>query len=123
MAEKTHRVVVLDDDPDARALIRASLEPDGFEVLTAADVGTGLALVRRERPDVVLVDYLLPDGDGLEVCRRIDGEPGLSGVLPILLTGKEDLDPDAVRAAGAAGSIGKPFRPDRLGSKIRELLR
>lgn len=116
------RVVVIEDDPDARALARACLEGEGWDVLTAADAAEGLELVRSELPDLVLVDYLLPGTDGLEVCRRLTAGARTAAVSMILLTGREDLDPRAVRAAGAAGVIAKPFRPAQLGARIRELL-
>lgn len=116
------RVVVMEDDPDARALIRASLVGEGFEVREAPDGAAGLELIRRDPPDLALIDYLLPDLDGLEVCRRIGADPATEHVPRILLTGKRDLDPDEIRSAGATGTIAKPFRPDRLGPRIREVL-
>ncbi|MGW4116438.1 response regulator transcription factor [Actinosynnema sp. NPDC004786] len=116
------RVVLVDDQPLVREGLRALLDraEDITVVGAAADASAGVALVRRERPDVVLMDIRMPGGDGIEATRRIVAEPGLRHVHVVVLT-TFDTDEhllDAVRA-GAAGFLLKDTSPDDLRAAVR----
>ena len=116
------RVVLVDDQPLVREGLRALLDraEDITVVGEAADAAAGVALVRRERPDVVLMDIRMPGGDGIEATRRIVADPGLRHVHVVVLT-TFDTDEhlfDAVRA-GAAGFLLKDTSPDDLRDAVR----
>ena len=78
------RVLIVDDDAEIRDLIAFKLGVSGFEVTTAADGAAGLAAARRERPDVVVLDVMMPRMSGLDVCRELRDDPATSD-LPIIL--------------------------------------
>ena len=121
----SHRftAVVIEDDPVVRALIRASLElVAGWRAILEPAAVPGIESVRRESPDVVVVDYLLPEMDGLEVCRRLKADPATAGIPVVILTGRTTLEVSEVRAAGAEGFLAKPFDPQTLAGAIMELL-
>lgn len=116
------RVVLVDDQPLVREGLRALLDraEDITVVGEAADAAAGVALVRRERPDVVLMDVRMPGGDGIEATRRIAADPELRHVHVVVLT-TFDTDEhlfDAVRA-GAAGFLLKDTSPDDLRNAVR----
>ncbi len=116
------RVVLVDDQPLVREGLRALLDraEDITVVGEAADASAGVALVRREQPDVVLMDVRMPGGDGIEATRRIVADPGLRHVHVVVLT-TFDTDEhlfDAVRA-GAAGFLLKDTSPDDLRDAVR----
>ena len=83
------RVLVVEDSPDIRALIRMLLQPAGHEVLTAAGGAEALELLRRERPSAVLLDLMMPPPDGFEVLYRIRQDPLLRDLPVIVVTAKE----------------------------------
>ena len=90
---KRHKIVVIEDEPDILENLRFNLEREGFEVACAADGVTGLDVVRRECPDLVLLDLLLPGLGGLEVCRTLKSEPATSKIPIIMVTAKgEEAD-------------------------------
>ena len=119
--EKPLRVAVVDDDPDMIKVLRVILGMRGMEVHEASNGMKGLALVRREHPDVVLLDIMMPDIDGFEVLRRLKLDPE-TGDIPVIFvsakTGKEHVDLGL--SLGAQGYITKPFNPDALINKIEE---
>src|SRR5437016_11309498 len=92
------RVLVVDDEPDILELVRLNLELEGHDVLLAPDGPTGLDIVRRELPDLVILDVMMPAMDGWEVLQQIKSDPdaGVSEVPVIMLTAKAD-DRDRVR--------------------------
>ncbi|MFD1152037.1 response regulator, partial [Saccharothrix hoggarensis] len=116
------RVVLVDDQPLVREGLRALLDraEDITVVGEAADAASGVAVVRRERPDVVLMDIRMPGGDGIAATRRIVADPELRDVHVVVLT-TFDTDEhllDAVRA-GAAGFLLKDTSPDDLREAVR----
>ncbi len=116
------RVVLIEDDPDLRKLVQATLQfTAGWEVSTAADGAEGIEAVRRLRPNAVVVDIMMPGMDGYEVCRRLNEHPDTAGIPLVLLTARKQVDDARVEAAGVAGVVFKPFEPDELASRIREL--
>lgn len=116
------RVVLIDDDADLRRLIRTTLEfTAGWVVATAGGGAEGLALVRAERPDAVIVDLMMPEMDGYEVCRRLKEDPATAAIPVVFLTARKRIDEAQVRAVGAAGVLFKPFEPDDLAARIADL--
>ncbi|UOE44532.1 MtrAB system response regulator MtrA [Agromyces larvae] len=115
------RVLVVDDDTALAEMIGIVLRADGFDPVFCADGGGALAAFRESKPDLVLLDLMLPGVDGIEVCTRIRAE---SGTPIIMLTAKSDTA-DVVRGleSGADDYIVKPFNPKELVARIRTRLR
>jgi CheY-like chemotaxis protein/phosphoribosyl 1,2-cyclic phosphodiesterase len=116
-------VLIVDDDPDMLALLRASLETEGVRVVTAGDGDAALRVARREAPTLVVLDMHLPGRDGLEVCRalRADRDPRLLDVPILMLTGEKLKETDLVDAfvAGATDYLTKPIKPTLVRSRVR----
>jgi DNA-binding response OmpR family regulator len=114
-------VLVVDDEPRVARLARDYLEKNGFRVILAADGQSALTLARREKPDLVILDLMLPQVDGLEVCRRLRRE---SDVPIIMLTAlSEEIDQVTGLEIGADDYITKPFSVRALVARVRALLR
>jgi len=124
LLEKT-TILVADDDPDVMAVIVEALEPEGYRVLTAQDGDAALQLARDERPDVVVLDWMMPGRDGLSVCRalRQDVDPKLAEVPVVLITGRVDpQDTVAGFNAGVTDYLTKPFKPTHLVARLQSWL-
>lgn len=118
----SYTVVLIEDDPDLRALTRATLQfTAGWEVMTAASGPEGLEVVRRVRPDAVIVDLMMPGMDGYDVCQNLTGDPETAGTPVVFLTARKRVDEARMRAVGAAGVIFKPFEPEQLATQIQRL--
>jgi len=114
-------ILVVDDEPKIVKLTRDFLEKDGFRVISAADGVTALQIARREKPDLVVLDLMLPGMDGWEVCRALRRE---SDVPVIMLTARsEESDQVVGLELGADDYISKPFSPRTLVARVRALLR
>jgi two-component system, OmpR family, alkaline phosphatase synthesis response regulator PhoP len=114
-------ILVIDDEPQIADLCRDYLVAAGFDVLTAGDGPRGLALARRERPDLVVLDLMLPGMDGLDVCRELRHE---STVPIIMLTARvEESDKLVGLELGADDYLTKPFSPRELVARVRTVLR
>ena len=118
-------VLVVEDDPVVADLVAFRLQRLGLQVTVEADGESGLAAARRLRPDLVVLDWLMPRMDGVEVCRalRADADPALARTPVLLLTAKSQ-DPDLERgfAAGATDFIAKPFSTRELVSRVTAAL-
>jgi diguanylate cyclase (GGDEF)-like protein/PAS domain S-box-containing protein len=123
-AEYGGRVLVVDDDPGARLLVAAALEPSGFEVVEAADGDTGIELCEARDPDIVLLDVVMPGTDGFTVCRHIRAMPN-GDLLPVLvMTSLDDAKSiDLAFEAGATDFIAKPINWATLAYRVRYALR
>ncbi|MEW5957020.1 MAG: response regulator transcription factor [Chloroflexota bacterium] len=118
------RILVVDDDKQIVRLVRSYLEQAGFMVLTAYDGETALHVIRRDRPDLVVLDLMLPDRDGWELTRLIRSEPGLAALPIIMLTARvEDTDKIVGLELGADDYIAKPFNPREVVARVRAVLR
>lgn len=117
------RILCVDDDPMMRQLVAITLGATGYEIHTAADGGEALAAARSLRPDLVVLDVVMPDIDGYEVCRRLRAMPELTHVPVIMLTSADDVE-TRIRSfdAGADNFVRKPFDPDELQARARALL-
>ena len=118
------KVLVIEDEQDIRELLKVTLEGEGLQVLLAGDGELGLALARRERPALVILDLMLPGIGGLEVCRRIRSEESMARV-PILILSARSGEPDKVVGLelGADDYVTKPFSPREVVARVRALLR
>jgi DNA-binding response OmpR family regulator len=117
-----HRVLVVDDDPTVSDVVRRYLEQAGCEVRLAADGADGLAAVAAQRPDLVVLDLMMPGIDGLEVCRRLRRQlPDLPVVMLTALG--EEADRVLGLEVGADDYVTKPFSPRELVLRIRSVLR
>ncbi|WP_412753698.1 response regulator transcription factor [Krasilnikovia sp. M28-CT-15] len=122
VARVGHRVLVVDDDPTVSDVVRRYLEQAGCEVRLAADGADGLAAIAAERPDLVVLDLMMPGIDGLEVCRRVRRQlPGLPVVMLTALG--EEADRILGLEVGADDYVTKPFSPRELVLRIRSVLR
>ena len=120
----TSRVLVVEDEPDIRDLLVFHLERDGFQVTKCKSGPEALRLVRAARPDLVLLDLMLPDMDGLEVCRRLRQDPTTQSVPIVMLTARDDeVDRVLGLELGADDYVVKPFSPRELVARIRAVLR
>lgn len=112
------KILIVDDEAHIRALLEQTLEDledEGVTLLTADDGATALALVQQERPDLVLLDVMMPTMNGYEVCRAVRSDPGLRDVTIVLLTAKgQDVDREHGMQAGADDFRTKPFDPDEI---------
>jgi CheY-like chemotaxis protein len=113
-------ILMVEDDGDARAIFRTILEHAGYQVLELSEGATATAVVRRERPDLVLLDIGLPDVDGWEVATRLRNDPIVGGV-PILVVTAEER-PDAPRRARqlSVGLLAKPVSPTVVLAEVRQ---
>jgi phosphate regulon transcriptional regulator PhoB len=117
-------VLVVEDEPDIAALVRYHAEKAGFRCLAAADGATGLRLVREQRPDLVVLDLMLPGLDGLEVCRQLRRDPATAGIPIVMLTAKaEEVDRIVGLELGADDYVVKPFSPRELMARVKAVLR
>lgn len=117
-------LLVVDDEPKALILLRHLAEPEGHRVLTAERGAEAIAIALREHPDVILLDVMMPEMDGFEVCRRLRADPALATVPIILLTALDDRE-SRLRGleAGADDFITKPFDATELRIRLRTLRR
>jgi DNA-binding response OmpR family regulator len=128
MADMQH-LLIIEDDARLAQMVGEYLERSGFGITHAIDAKAGLALLQEpgagRAPDLVILDLMLPDMDGLEVCRRIRSLPGERGQLPVLmLTAKGDpMDRIVGLEIGADDYVPKPFEPRELLARIRAVLR
>ena len=118
------RILVVDDDKQIARLIRSYLEQAGYQVLVAYDGETALHALRRESPDLVVLDLMLPDRDGWDITRTVRSDPALAATPIIMVTARvEDTDKIVGLELGADDYVTKPFNPRELVSRVRAVLR
>jgi DNA-binding response OmpR family regulator len=117
------KTLVIDDEAPIRLLCRVNLEAEGVDVLEAADGATGLELAKREKPDAILLDVMMPGLDGWSVAERLLSDEETAAIPIIFLTARADLR-DRVRGMDAGGLdyVTKPFNPVELASLVREVV-
>jgi len=117
-------ILVVEDEKEIRDLLSHYLIKEGFAPISAADGETAIARVRKEKPDLVLLDILLPKADGLEVLRAIRSTPGIGGIPVVMLTAKGDETDRVVGLElGADDYITKPFSPREVVARIKAVFR
>jgi DNA-binding response OmpR family regulator len=115
------RILVIEDEKDIVRLIKYNLEKESYQVLTASDGESGLTLARKERPDLIILDLMLPKIDGMQVCRTLRQE---SKVPIIMVTAKkEEIDRIVGLELGADDYLTKPFSVRELSARIKSVLR
>ena len=120
--ERRHELVlVVDDEESYRDALAVGLSQEGFDVIVAADGAEARAAVRRDRPDLVLLDVMLPDVSGIELCRELRAERD----VPVIMVTARDGEVDVVLALelGAADYVSKPYRLRELVARMRAVLR
>jgi DNA-binding response OmpR family regulator len=118
------RVLIVEDEPDIRDLLGFHLEREGYQVTKARTGAEALRLVRSAPPDLLLLDLMLPEIDGLEVCRRLRRDPGTASLPIVMLTAKgEEVDRILGLELGADDYIVKPFSPKEVVARVRAVLR
>ena len=120
------KVLIVDDEAHIRLLLEQTLdELDelGVEILTATNGGEALEMIRRERPDLVLLDVMMPIMNGFDVCKTVKADPELAQTFVMILTAKgQELDRVTGQEVGADLYLTKPFDPDDVLEKAAEVL-
>jgi len=123
MGAKKIKILFIEDEPDQIMMISLRFEKSGYTVISSMDGEEGLKMVVKEKPDLVLVDVIMPGIDGFEVCRRIRKDP-VTKHIPIISTtaaGMDDVERQCI-TAGADDCVRKPYDSADLLMKIRRLL-
>ena len=121
--ESAKTVLVVDDEQDILDLVRFRLEHDGYSVISASDGQTGLTLAQQERPDLCILDVMMPKLSGLEVLARLRADPATAATRVILLTARgQDADVDRGFELGAQDYVTKPFSPKELRRRVQAQL-
>jgi two-component system alkaline phosphatase synthesis response regulator PhoP len=124
VSDAKKKILIVEDEPDIRELVRYNLEQAGFAVVEAEDGESGLHKVRSEQPALVILDLMLPEGDGLEICRILRGERETATLPIVMLTAKAaEIDRVLGLEFGADDYITKPFSPRELVARVRAVLR
>ena len=120
-----YRILVIEDDSILRRLLANTLTPEGYEVIQAFNASLGLDACRREKPDLIVLDVNLPDGDGIDVCRKIKDDPAIRHIPILIMTGEATQVEKRMEGleAGADDYILKPFSPKELLSRLRNVLK
>lgn len=118
------KILLVEDDANLVELIRYNLDKEGFDVVTTPDGEEALVLAEEDRPDVVVLDWMIANLSGIEVCRRLRRAPETAGLPIIMLTARAE-ESDRVRGleTGADDYVTKPFSPRELVARVRALLR
>jgi two-component system phosphate regulon response regulator PhoB len=121
---KSHRILIIEDEPDIIEILKYNLEREKYVVLTSASGEDGLAAARDALPDLVLLDIMLPGMDGLQVCRKLREDPSTRDLLVIMLTAKgTEADIVVGLTLGADDYIVKPFSTGELLARVKAVLR
>ena len=118
------RIVLIEDEKDIVELVRYNFRKEGFEVTSFASGGQGLEYLRRNPADLLLLDIMLPDQDGFEICKRLRADDRLKSLPVIFLTAKsEEIDRVLGLEIGADDYVVKPFSPRELVARVKAVLR
>src|SRR5207253_7787212 len=115
-------VLLVDDDDRVRELVRVNLEFEGYTIREAASAEEGMAAIEEAKPDLILLDVMMPHVDGWEMLRRVQERHGAGSIPVIMFSGKADAAAADAEARGAQGFIGKPFDPQQLIDSTKQLL-
>lgn len=126
MKEKsaTHKILIVDDEPDILEFLQYNLRKEGYQVVTAPDGLQALTVAEREKPDLILLDIMMPEMDGVETCRQLRSKKEFNDTPVAFLTARdEDFSQIAALDVGGDDYITKPIKPRVLMSRINALLR
>ena len=122
MSEKV-KILIVEDEAEMREAIKLRLEANQFEVITAADGSEGLSKSRTEKPNLIILDIMLPKLDGFRLCRMLKFDENYKNIPVIILTAKtQKTDINRGKEMGAEAYITKPFKSEELLAEINELL-
>ena len=117
------KILVVDDEPEAVELVEFNLKKAGFDVITAADGAQAIRQARSGQPDLIVLDIMLPELDGLEVCKMLRRDPAAAGIPIIMLTAKAaEIDRIVGLELGADDYVTKPFSPRELVLRVNKVL-
>ncbi len=117
------KLLIADDEPGVRSLVRMTLESEDYEIIEAANGHDALAAARGHRPDLVLLDVNMPVPSGFDVCRNLKQDPETADMTVVMLTAQaQESDLEAGLRSGADGYFTKPFSPIALLRKVEEVL-
>lgn len=123
-ATPSKKILIVEDEPDILQLVKLYLEKEGFRTATAVNGAQALKKVKEDKPDLIVLDLMLPEIDGLEVCKRLRSVPDTAMLPIIMLTAKaEESDTVIGLELGADDYVAKPFSPKALVARIKALLR
>jgi DNA-binding response OmpR family regulator len=121
---RKRKILVIEDEPDILEIIEYNLSKEGYRVFCSRDGESGLAEARKRAPDLILLDLMLPGIDGIEICRKLKGDPTTRGTPIIMVTAKgEESDVVLGLGVGADDYVVKPFSPKELTARVRTVLR
>lgn len=124
MKKKDIKILLVDDEPDILEIVGYNLSQEGYQIATASNGKEAIAKARKEMPNLIIMDVMMPEMDGIEACEQIRRIPELSHVIITFLTARsEDYSQVAGFDAGADDYITKPIKPKLLVSKVKALLR
>jgi len=116
-------VLIVDDDPGLREYVRVNLELEGYTVRAAGSAEEGMRVLDEARPDLILLDVMMPEVDGWEMLQRVHDRHGVGAVPVVMFSGKVDeRAADEAAERGAQGFVGKPFDPRELIAQTKQLL-
>ena len=117
------KILVVDDEVNITQILEFSIGAEGYEVITAANGEEAIDKARREQPDLIILDIMMPKIDGYEACRILKANPLTKSIPVVLLTAKgRDIDKRLGYEVGATDYIIKPFSPNKLVDRIHQLL-
>jgi len=124
MKKKDIKILLVDDEPDILEIVGYNLSSEGYQVITAENGHEAVKKAKKERPQLIILDVMMPEMDGIEACEQIRKNPDLSETIITFLTARgEDYSQVAGFDAGADDYITKPIKPKVLVSKVKALLR
>ena len=124
MKKKNTRILLVDDEPDILEIVGYNLTSEGYQVTTAENGIEAIAIAKKEKPHLIILDVMMPEMDGIEACEKLRNIPDLSETVITFLTARgEDYSQVAGFDAGADDYITKPVKPKVLVSKVKALLR
>jgi two-component system, OmpR family, alkaline phosphatase synthesis response regulator PhoP len=124
MKKKEIKILLVDDEPDILEIVGYNLQQEGFQIFTASNGREAISVAKKEHPQLIIMDVMMPEMDGMEACEAIRKIPELNNVIITFLTARnEDYSQVAGFDAGADDYISKPIKPKLLVSKVKALLR
>lgn len=116
------KILIIDDEPDVVSVLGYRLKAKGYEVVSANDGQTGVEVARAERPDLIIIDYRLPDSRAAEVIRKVKADEALKDVPVILMTASVESINGKAKECSAVDHISKPVDPQELYEKVARWL-